>query len=65
MGADMYSMMEELRKDRGVRYSNLKRELCEILGLEFQQDVNGPGDDRGATDADVIDEIKRLVDSRT
>ena len=62
MGSDMYHMQKRLNEEKGLSYYNFKSELCGLLGLEWKTGVTGPGDDRGATDEDVIEAVRRLVE---
>ena len=58
MGSDMYYEARRSDEDRGRKYVKLKSELCKILGLECEFSVNGPGDDRGPSDEEVLQKLR-------
>lgn len=61
MGSDLYHMSMHANERRGGFYKGFKTRVCELLGMEMRFDVNGPGDDRGPTDAEVIAELKKRL----
>ena len=64
MGTDNY-MLDKLHTERrGQNYRVFKKELCKVLGLPCEFDVTGPGDDCGASDAEVVAVVKALVESK-